>query len=142
MKSMRKVLTSVGAAVVVLASVISVSAATYYDRHDYGTKTSNNLKAERTGEYYVSSNDYIIGRLKVCSTDNSKRYSYGRVYFKYKNFWGNWKTDDETDTGKIYKYVTKSTVNEVTACENLGYYSECPDTWTSNYKACFSFGKA
>lgn len=45
------------------------------------------------------------------------------------------------DTGKVYKYVTKSTVNEVTTYTNPGYYNECPDTWTSHYKVNFSFGK-
>lgn len=141
MKSAKRILTSVGAVIIAISSVVSVSAATYYSKKDYGTTTSNNLKAERTGEYYVSSNDYIIGRLKVRSTDNTKRNSYGRVYIKEKNFWGKWKKVDDTDTGKIYKYVTKSTVNEVTTCLNPGYWNECPNSWTSHYEVNFDFGK-
>lgn len=138
----KKIVASVSAIAIILSSIISVGAATYYDSYDYGSRRNSaaTLRAERTGEYYVSSNDYIIGRLKIYPIGKNKRNTKGRVYFKYKNFWGNWKVLDGADSGTITKYATKSKPNEVCAsADSSNSYVDCRDTWTSKFEPQFSF---
>lgn len=144
MKKNKKIVASVSAIAIMLSSIISVGAAAY-DVRSFGNSENSNgtLVGCKRGEYYISSNDYIIGRLRIYPKGADKRKSKGRVYFKYKNFWGDWKTLDGADSGTITRYAYHSQPNEITACVDSSVsYVDCPNSWTSKYQPKFSFSIA